>query len=164
MKRLAIVGASSRAFHMFVRGLAPMRGKAVEFVGVYDPNQTRCRVFQKEIGDGLKIYADFDQMMREQMPDGVIVASTDNTHAEYVIRALDFGVDVYSEKPLTNTFENCLAIREAERRSGKKVYVTFNCRFMPYFVKLKELVRSGMIGRIHAIQYEYLLNRWPGGD
>ena len=164
MKRFAIVGASHRCLGMFVRGLEDMRGKTLEFVGIYDPNRTRCEVFRKEVGDCLTIYSDFDQMMKTEKPDGVIVATTDNAHAEYVVRTLEYGVDVYCEKPLTNTFENCLAIREAEKKSGKKVYVTFNCRFMPYFAKLKELVRSGVIGKIHSINYEYVLNRWHGGD
>ena len=164
MKRFVLVGASHRAYSMFVRGLAPMRGKSIDFVGIYDPNRTRCEVFRREVGEGLRIYSDFDDMMKSEKPDGVIVASTDNTHAQYVVRALGYGCDVYSEKPLTNTYENCLKIREAERESGKKVAVTFNCRFMPYFAKVKELVKSGVIGKIHAINYEYTLNRWHGGD
>ena len=164
MKRFVIVGASHRAYSMFVRGLAPRRGKELDFVGIYDPNRTRCEVFRREVGEGLTVYSDFDEMMKAEKPDGVIVASTDNTHAEYVIRALDYGCDVYSEKPLTNTYENCLAIREAERRSGKRVAVTFNCRFMPYFAKVKELLKSGVIGRVYSINYEYTLNRWHGGD
>ena len=164
MKRFAIVGASHRCYSMFVCGLKEMRGKTLEFVAIYDPNRTRCEVFRKEIGDGLTIYSDYDEMMKTEKPDGVIVATTDNTHAMYVVRTLEYGCDVYCEKPLTNTFENCLAIRNAEKKSGKKVYVTFNCRFMPYFAKLKELVRSGVIGKIHSINYEYILNRWHGGD
>ena len=164
MKRFVIVGASHRAYSMFVLGLAPRRGKELEFVGIYDPNRTRCEVFRREVGEVLTIYSDFDEMMKSEKPDGVIVASTDNTHAEYVVRALDYGCDVYSEKPLTNTYENCLAIREAERRSGKRVAVTFNCRFMPYFAKVKELLKSGVIGKVYSINYEYTLNRWHGGD
>ena len=164
MKKFAIVGASHRCLSMFVRGLQDMRGKSLEFVCIYDPNRTRCEVFKKEIGEGLTIYSDYDEMMKTEKPDGVIVATTDNTHADYVIRSLDYGCEVYCEKPLTNTHENCLAIREAEKRSGKKVAVTFNCRFMPYFAKLKEVLRSGVIGKVHAINYEYMLNRWHGGD
>ena len=164
MKRFAIVGASHRCYSMFVKGLADMRGKNLEFVCIYDPNRTRCEVFKKEIGEHLNIYSDFDEMMKTEKPDAVIVASTDNTHADYVVRSLDYGVEVFSEKPLTNTYENCLAIREAEKRSGKTVHVTFNCRFMPYFAKLKEVLMSGVIGKVHAINYEYTLNRWHGGD
>lgn len=164
MRRFVIVGASHRCLAMFVRGLKEMRGRELEFVGIYDPNKTRCKVFKDEIGDSLVIYPDFDTMMKESSADGVIVATTDNTHAKYVIGALNYGVEVYCEKPLTNTYEDCLAIREAERRSGKQVHVTFNCRFMPYFAKLKEILRSGVIGKVHAVNYEYMLNRWHGGD
>lgn len=164
MRRFVFAGASHRAYSMFFKGLEPKLGESIDFVGIYDPNRTRCEVFRREIGEGLKIYSDFDLMLDTERPDGVIVATTDNTHAEYVIRALDKGYDVYSEKPLTNTYENCFKIREAEKRSGKRVAVTFNCRFMPYFAKVKELLKSGIIGRVYSINYEYTLNRWHGGD
>ena len=164
MKRFVIVGASSRGLGMFVRGLEDRRGRELEFVGVYDPNRTRCEVFKKEIGDSLTIYSDFDTMLESEKPDGVIVTTTDNYHAKYVIRALEAGCEVYCEKPLTNTYENCLAIRQAEKRTGKSVKVTFNMRFMPYFAKLKELIRDGAIGKVKAINFEYILNRWHGGD
>ena len=94
----------------------------------------------------------------------VIVTTIDAYHHEYIIRALNKGYDVISEKPITNTYEKCLAIREAEKKSGKKVTVTFNCRFMPVFVGLKKVVSSGKIGKVLAINYEYFLNRWHGGD
>lgn len=164
MKRFVLVGASSRSYSMFVRGLAPRRGVCLDFVGIYDPNRTRCEVFRREIGEGLRIYSDFDEMMKSESPDGVIIATTDNTHAEYVIRSLEYGCEVYCEKPLTNTYESALAIREAERRTGGKVAVTFNCRFMPYFARAKEILKSGRLGKIYAINYEYMLNRSHGGD
>ena len=75
MKRFVIVGASHRAYSMFVLGLAPRRGKELEFVGIYDPNRTRCEVFRREVGEVLTIYSDFDEMMRSEKPDGVIAIS-----------------------------------------------------------------------------------------
>ena len=120
------------------------------------------RVLQKNL-DTLTVYTDFDEMIKSEKPDAVIVGTVDSKHKEYVVRSLEMGCDVISEKPLCNTYEDCLEIIETEKRTGKRVTVTFNCRFMPYFAKLKELVASGVIGKVHAISYNYTLNRWRGG-
>ena len=164
MKRYVIVGASFRCYTMFVENLLDHYPTAGEITGIYDLNKTRCKVFQKRIGEGLKIYDNFEEMLDAEKPDAVIVTTIDAFHHEYIIRALNKGYDVISEKPITNTYEKCLAIREAERKSGKKVTVTFNCRFMPSFVGLKQIVSSGKIGKVLSISYEYFLNRWHGGD
>ena len=164
MKRYVIVGASFRCYTMFVENLLDHFPTAGEITGIYDLNKTRCKVFQKRIGKGLTIYDDFEEMLDAEKPDAVIVTTIDAYHHEYIIRALNKGYDVISEKPITNTYEKCLAIREAEKKSGKKVTVTFNCRFMPSFVGLKKIVSSGKIGKVLSINYEYFLNRWHGGD
>ena len=163
MKRYVIVGAGSRAFSMFLEGLKEKNGKSLEITGVYDINRVRSEFYKKNL-DTLTVYTDFDEMIRQEKPDAVIVGTVDSKHKEYIVRSLELGCDVISEKPLCNTYEDCLEIIEAEKRTGKRVTVTFNCRFMPYFAKLKELVSSGVIGKVHAISYNYTLNRWHGGD
>ena len=164
MKRYVIVGAGSRVLSMFVKGLADKIGKTLEITGVYDLNRTRCEYYKKQLGDMLTVYSDFDVMLDTEHPDAVIVGTVDSTHKEYIVRSLDKGYDVITEKPMANTYEDCREIRDAERRSGKRVTVTFNCRFMPYFAKLKELVSSGAIGKVYSVVYDYSLNRWHGGD
>ena len=94
MKRYAIVGASHRCYKMFVVGLEEYIGKTVEFVGIYDTNRTRCEVFKKTLGDSFNIYSDFDQMLDTERPDAVLVATADDSHADYVVRSLDKGYDV----------------------------------------------------------------------
>ena len=164
MKKLAIVGAGDRCFTNFARRIEARYSDRYLIVGVCDINRKRAEGFVALMGREVSIYTDFDLMMDECQPDSVIVATTDATHHEYIIRAMERGADVFSEKPLTIDEEKCRMIREAERRTGKRVTVTFNCRFMPYFAKLKELVASGIIGKPLAINYDYRLNTVHGGD
>jgi predicted dehydrogenase len=70
----------------------------------------------------------FDRMIGETRPDIVMVTTVDATHARYIIRALELGCDVLSEKPLCTDEEQCQAILDAQKKSGKKVTVTFNAR------------------------------------
>ena len=163
-KRYVIVGASFRCYILFACNMVDNLGDKTEVVGIYDPNKTRCEYFKKKIGDGLTIYDDFDLMLDTEKPDAVLVTTSDLYHHTYIIRALDKGYDVISEKPITNTYERCLAIKQAEKRSGKKVSVTFNMRFDPAFVMMKQLISNGKIGKIHNISYTYYLDRNHGGD
>ena len=164
MKRLAIVGAGQRCYEFFATKIKEKYSDTTEIVGVYDNNIKRAEYFQKTINANIKVFDDFDKMLDETKPDTVLVTTVDGLHHKYIIQALDKGYDVLSEKPLTTTEENCFAIREAEKRSGKKVSVTFNCRFMPYFTRIKEILMSGVIGKPLSIHYEYVLNTQHGGD
>ena len=164
MKRLVIVGASFRGYSMFASKIFNNHKDTARIVAVCDPNYVRSEYYRDTTFTDMRVYTDFDLMLDTEKPDAVIVTTVDRYHHEYIIRALDKGYDVYSEKPMTTTEENCLAIREAEKRSGKRVTVTFNCRFMPYYAKLKELVSSGIIGKPLAVHYNYVLSTVHGGD
>ena len=163
-KRYVIVGASFRCYTLFVDNMLKLMSDKAETVGIYDPNRTRCEVFKKKIGDGLTIYDDFDTMLDTEKPDAVVVTTSDLYHHDYIVRALDKGYDVISEKPVTNTYERCLAIREAEKRSGKKVAVTFNMRFDPVFFRIKQILSEGKLGKVHHITYNHYLDRNHGSD
>ena len=164
MKRLAIVGAGFRCYHMFAKAIRDRFSDRCKLVGVCDPNHKRAQIYIDTIDKDMKYYSDYDKMLEELKPDAVLVTTPDGYHHEYIIRALNLGIDVYTEKPLTTTREKCVAIREAEKKSGKKVTITFNCRFMPYFAKLKEVIETGIIGQPLAINYDYHLPYTHGGD
>ena len=145
MKKIAIVGAGFRCYKMFVENLTRDYSDTVEFVGVYDVNRVRSEFISKRAGKNCKIFDSFGKMLDTAKPDVVLVTAVDSVHHEYIVSALEKGFDVVSEKPITNTFERCSAIREAERKAGKNVTVTFNTRFMPYFSEMKSLIMQGRI-------------------
>ena len=163
MKKIAIVGTGYRCYEMFAKPLSE-DFKNIKIVAVCDKNPGRVDYYIRTVDKDIKGYTDFDKMISETKPDAVIVTTVDCFHHEYIIRALNAGIDVYTEKPLTMDEEKCIAIREAEKKSGKKVTVTFNCRFMPFYAKIKELVKSGVIGKPLTVDYEYTLNCIHGGD
>ena len=164
MKKVAIVGAGQRAYRAYAQAFYEEFPGKVKVVGVCDPNETRRRFFRDSLDPDIWLYEDFDLMLRETEPDYVLVTTVDRYHHEYIVRALESGFDVIVEKPMTNTEENARLIRETEKRTGRKVIVTFNCRFMPTLVKLKELIVSGAVGKPLAMNYEYYLNKVHGGD
>ena len=65
-------------------------------------------------------------MVEETLPDLVLVTTKDSTHHEFIIKGLDMGCDVLTEKPLTTDENKCQEILDAERRSKNKLIVGFN--------------------------------------
>jgi predicted dehydrogenase len=163
MKSYAFAGASGRAFHMFALPIVRSYVDSARIAAIFDINQHRARLLSGLCGN-LPVFDEFDAMLRDARPDCVIVTTIDRYHHEYIIRALDAGCDVITEKPMTIDDAKCRAILEAERRSGKNVTVTFNYRFTPYATAIKQALRDGKVGRVLNIDFEWLLDRRHGAD
>ncbi|MDF2723922.1 MAG: oxidoreductase domain protein [Paenibacillus sp.] len=160
----AIVGAGGRARSMFGRPIVSEFQEHARLVGICDIELARAELMSRDCGGNIPAYADFDEMIAACKPDTVIVTTDDAFHHEYIIRALESGCDAITEKPMTIDAAKCTAILEAERRTGKTVKVTFNCRFMPYVVRVKELLASGAIGDIQSVHLEWFLDRRHGAS
>ncbi|MBQ7599436.1 MAG: Gfo/Idh/MocA family oxidoreductase [Clostridia bacterium] len=164
MKKYAIVGTGSRGILSYAVPMAEEYTDCVQIVGACDSNIKRARLVSEYTKVDVPAYTDFDLMLKETKPDVVIVTTRDCAHAEYIIKALEFGCDVISEKPMTTTDEMCSRIIETERRTGHKVTVTFNCRFFPFYVRIKELINEGLLGDILSVHFEWLLDTSHGAD
>lgn len=147
MKRYAIVGLGGRS-GFFYTALAKDFKETSVIVGLCDTNQTRMNV----ANDNLKALEypsapiptykaqDFEKMIKETKPDEVIITTMDRTHDIYIIKALELGCNVITEKPMTIDEVRCKAIIDAVERTGKKVRVTFNYRYAPHNTKVFELL------------------------
>lgn len=164
MKRYCIIGAGHRGYIMFARKLYDDFKDCAKVTALCDPNTTRMKYYQSTIDKDLRLYTDFDEMLDTEKPDAVIVTTVDGLHAKYIIHALDKGYDVITEKPMTINEQWCMDIFEAQKRNNRKVIVTFNYRFMPYVSKIKELLMQNIVGKVHAVNFEYLLGKPHGSD
>ncbi|WP_309380156.1 Gfo/Idh/MocA family oxidoreductase [Cerasicoccus frondis] len=169
-KRYAIVGTGSRSF-MFAEALLRTYQSTSTLVAICDLNAQRMAYHNKRYVEEwgckpVKAYesADFDQMIAKERPDVVIVTTMDRTHHLYIIRAMEFGCDVITEKPMTTDAEKCQAIIDAAKRTGRNVRVTFNYRYAPSRSKVKELIQSGVIGDVKSVHFEWLLDTRHGAD
>ncbi len=96
---------------------------------------------------GCKIYDSGATLIQSDEVDAVIVATIGSTHKEYVMEAIKAGKPVFCEKPLTETAADSREVVNAEIAGGKKlVQVGFMRRYDESYIKLKEMVDSGMLG------------------
>jgi len=169
-KKYVQVGTGGRA-EFFYSAIATTFRETSELLAFCDVNQTRMDYANKLLTDkynynAVKTYKseEFDNMIEAEKPDAVIVTSVDRTHHTYIIRALELGCDVITEKPMTVDEEKCQEILDAVERTGKQVRVTFNYRYAPHHTKARELIASGVIGDVTSIHFEWLLNTQHGAD
>lgn len=164
MKKFVQVGCGIRGIEGYAEPILKDYKEYITLCGVYDINPKRAALVSYYGGTPVPVYDDFDEMLRSVRPDTVIVTTKDSMHDFYVIKALEAGCDVIVEKPMTTTFEKANAIREAEKRSGKTVTVVFNLRYLPFFARVKEILKSGVIGDILSVHFEWLLDTEHGAD
>ena len=171
-KRYCIVGTGGRS-EMYIKAILNKFQDRAELVGFCDSNRKRMEyynnVFLKKHCNNhpdIPTYMaqDFDKMIAECKPDIVIVTSMDRTHHKYTCRAMELGCDVISEKPMTIDAEKCQQIIDTNKRSGRNVTVTFNYRYAPRNSKVKEVLKSGIVGEITSVHFEWLLDTCHGAD
>ena len=127
--RVALVGTGSRGLGMWGRPVIKEFSDKIEFVGLCDINPGRVETGRKFLGLNCPVFTDFDQMMKTTKPDKLLVMSVDGVHHEHIVKGLQYGADVITEKPMTIDEKKCQAIIDAEKKTGKKVTVTFNYRY-----------------------------------
>lgn len=164
MKTYAIVGMGGRGQWSYAEPLLREYGDCARLCAVCDRNLLRAQLVSRGAGRDIPAYTDFDRMLADHHPDVVIVTTVDRFHEQYIVRALEFGCGVITEKPMATDAAMCARIVEAERRTGRKVTVTFNCRFSPFFVRLKQLLLGGLVGDVFSVHFEWLLDTSHGAD
>jgi len=170
-KRYVQVGTGGRA-QFFYLAIAKTFNETSELTAFCDINRTRLEYAKHRMIDqygykgDITLYGadEFDKMIEEQKPDCVIVTSIDRTHHRYIIRAMELGCDVISEKPMTMDADKCQEIIDAVKRTGKHLRVSFNYRYAPSHSQIRELIMSGVIGDVKAVHFEWMLNTKHGAD
>lgn len=95
-----------------------------------------------------KVYSDASRLIHDDEIDAVYVATPPGSHARYAIETLRAGKPVYIEKPMALNHAECEIINEASEKFGKPVFVAYYRRALPGFLKVKELIESGTIGKV----------------
>jgi predicted dehydrogenase len=169
-KRYAQVGIGGRSI-MFTEAILDTYKNSCELVGMCDNNPGRMDLRNQVILSRWKhaavpTYLDtqFDKMIKEQKVDTVIVTTKDCFHDKYMIRAMELGCDVITEKPMTTDQKKCQQIVNTAKKTGCHVRVTFNYRSSPPRTQLKDMLMKGVIGKILSVDFHWLLNTSHGAD
>ena len=165
-RRFVIVGTGHR-HEMYQNAIENDFKDTAELVGLCDSNPGRLKVAKElSAANGATVPAgyapaDFDRMLAELKPDAVIVTTMCSTHFEYLVRAMELGYDVITEKPLTTTAESCQKILDTTAKTGRQCRVTFNYRYSPPRSQVKDILMSGEIGDVLSVDFHCNIRHHP---
>ncbi len=148
MTRIAIAGMGVRGKHWLS---AISASTEAELSGIVEPNRHQVE------GD-LLVYASITEAIAAE-PDGLIVATPPETHLEITKEAIDSGVPVLCEKPLSVSFEEAKQMAELSDRTRIPLLVGMNFRFVKASLGLRQVVEDGDYGQPIFAQFTYLRNR-----
>jgi predicted dehydrogenase len=163
-RRVAVIGTGHRGAGTWGRELLAECRQSVELVGLADINPLRLERARAAIGTNAPTFSALGDLLAATRPQLLIVCTRDDTHADIIVRALEAGVDVLTEKPMATTAEMCRRILAAERRTGRRVDVGFNYRYAPTSRAIKELLLAGEIGEVSSVDFHWYLDTQHGAD
>lgn len=127
----------------------------VKVVGVSDINDFRKEACAKKYNiPAERQFGDFHEILSvPKFADAMVIATPDDLHFEPCMKALAMGYDVLLEKPMAPTEKECRALLAQSKKTGRILATCHVLRYAPYFVALRQIIRSGVIGDVVNIQH-----------
>ena len=110
--------------------------------------------------EGKRCYTDFDEMLEKEEIDILDICLPSYMHPEFSIKAMNKGINVLCEKPISLKKEDVAPIYEAAKRNNVKFMVAHVLRFWPEFDYVKQVVKSGKYGKVMS-GFVQRLNHMP---
>jgi len=104
----------------------------------------------------IALYSDLSKMLAEEKLDALSIASPTFLHASQTIEALNAGVHVFCEKPMSLNSGDCREMAEVAKQSGKTLQIGHCIRFWPEYVQAKEIIDSQKYGKVLAATFQRL--------
>lgn len=151
MLRFGIIGTGAIATQ-FVR--EAKNAKVVDVVAVVARDFVKTQQFAKQHGIECA-YETIEQFLADQTIDCVYIATFHPTHAQYSIQALQAGKHVLCEKPAALTVEQIKKVIDVAKSQKKLFMEAMTLGFQPVYQEVKEIIKSGVIGKVQAIQSSF---------
>ena len=142
-----LIGAGGRGRYLNQHFQA-LGAACVAIAEVYEPHM---QLAQKD-SPAAKPYLDYHDLLAHPGLDAVVIASPDHQHAPMLFAALDAKKDVYLEKPMSHSLAESKRMIQAVRTSSQVVQVGMQRRSAPSVIKAKEILDSGILGKITLVK------------
>jgi predicted dehydrogenase len=108
-----------------------------------------------------KWYDDADKLMDDAEVNAVSIATPPSSHLNYALQAIQKGLNIYVEKPVTRNAAEAMEMAEAVKQSGAKLVVAHYRRALPMFLHVKSLLDAQTIGDVRTVQIRMWQKREP---
>ncbi|MBR4450967.1 MAG: Gfo/Idh/MocA family oxidoreductase [Clostridia bacterium] len=163
--KVAVVGCGGVSANHFE---ALGRLEDVEITAVVDIKKDRAD--EKAALTGAKAYYDFDEMLENEKPDCIHIATPHYLHTRMAVKALRAGINVFLEKPCSVSFAETEELAKAQLESGRQLGICFQNRYNNCVKLAKEIIGSREYGRVRAARafitwdrgVDYYSDDWHG--
>lgn len=132
-----------------------------EVVAVCDKDEDVIEKLKKELKNGARYYYDFDEFIKDENVEAVILANCATEHAVFAIKSLHAGKHVFSEVLPCQCMKEAVELVEAVEHSGKIYAYGENYCYMPTLSEMRRLYKEGKLGELEYAEGEYLHNVEP---
>jgi predicted dehydrogenase len=161
--RLGIIGGGPDSWiGRMHRGAAEMDGWWRSVAGVFSSDTARSRAAGAAMGfDPARSYGDVDEMLHQERQrsdgiDAVAIMTPNDTHYRFAVAALEAGLDVVGDKPVTHDFQEACDLVARTRRGGRIYAVAHGYSAYPMTRYARQVVRDGVLGSVRLVQVEYI--------
>jgi predicted dehydrogenase len=142
--KAGIIGAGRMGItHLAILGGHP----DVKVVAIADESSLMARVFTKFRPD-IRLFDNYERMIKESSLDMVLIATPPHLHASMIETALNAGLSIFVEKPFTLGAADARRLTELSHQKNGTYQVGYVNRFNDVFVKVKQLIGEGILGRL----------------
>ncbi len=157
--RIGIIGCGGIANGKHLPALRT-QSERCELVAFCDLVEERAVRAAREYGTpDARVFTDYRQMLDQVRTDVIHVCTPNRSHAEITVAALEAGNHVMCEKPMAKTAADARAMLEAAKRTGKKLTIGYQNRFVPQHIILKRACERGDLGEIYFAKAHALRRR-----
>lgn len=135
-------------------GPAFKKVESSEVVAVMSRHLDKAKNYAKTRGIK-KWYDDAQSLINDPEINAVYIATPPSSHATYAIMSMKSGKPCYIEKPMAQTYEECIRINRISEETGIPCFVAYYRRYLPYFHTVKSLISEGSIGKVINVQLRF---------
>lgn len=146
--RIGIIGAGKMAL-WHIRAYKKI--SSVEIVAIANPSSDRGKKLAKKFKIAKHFSDGFDLIEKAEI-DAVDICVPSALHKAFILKALRKGLHIYSEKPMCTSVPDYEEIIKANKNAQRIIFNGFNYRFMPEFVKIHSIIKSGKLGKIGYVR------------
>lgn len=157
--RLGIIGVGNMG--MPVCNMLILQGECpeIEVTAICDISEERRQWAAKAFeGKNIPLFADAEDMMKSGLVDAIYIAVPHYDHPILAMKAFTYGLHVMSEKPAGVYTKKVREMNEAAKKAGVKFGIMFQCRTIPVYKKVKQILDSGEFGQIRGVTW--LVTSW----
>ena len=161
--RLGIIGGGPESWiGKMHRSAAELDGAWRAVAGVFASDPARSRAAGVAMGfDAARSYGDLNEMFERERQradpiDGVAIMTPNDTHYSVAVAALDAGLDVVGDKPVTHNFAEACDLVARTRRQGRLFAIAYAYAAYPMTRHARQLVRGGVLGDLRLVRVEYI--------